>query len=116
MFPAVVSGDVEKLAIIDRVVGPFPEGFAREVDRTFGGVFSFNGGRVTVKYPPFEMSPSPTHHGDALRRLQAFRPLSVRSFISYYCLPYAKHFILDFHLQFDTSRPVTSVDVSRSPS
>ncbi|KAI0730646.1 kinase-like protein [Earliella scabrosa] len=74
LYPASVDTDREHLAIIDKVVGPFPEGYARRIEEKLPGTFSFDG-VAQIRYPPPTTTTSAAEHGDPMRRLEDLRPL-----------------------------------------
>ncbi len=76
LFPADMDTDREHLAMIDKVVGPFTEEYAHGIEDKLPGTFSFIG-RVAVRFPRAGVSLSAEEHGEAMRRLENLKPLSV---------------------------------------
>ena len=55
IFERGIESRREHLAIVDKVVGPFPEAFARNVEYYLPGTFSFKwDGRPSVVYPALD--------------------------------------------------------------
>ncbi|KAL7281165.1 hypothetical protein ACG7TL_004473 [Trametes sanguinea] len=76
LFSSDIDGDREYLATIDRLVGPFPDRFARSIESNHPGVFAF-GDKVTVQYPSPGSLQSASEYAEAMRRLELVRPLGV---------------------------------------
>nr|VWO95048.1 N/A [Ganoderma boninense] len=76
LFSSDISSDREHLAALDRVLGPFPRGFAHTVDARFPGTFSLDDDIVKVHYPPLDTVVTRDSYGDSMRRLERMRPLS----------------------------------------
>lgn len=76
LFPREVESDLECLAIIEKVLGPFPELFARNFEQNFAGTFIL-GRLVSVAFPPTISEEARATHGVALHRLETIKPLSV---------------------------------------
>ncbi|KAI0349056.1 kinase-like protein [Trametes cingulata] len=72
-----IEGDIEYLAAIDALVGPFPEDYALMVNARFPNIFTLTG-RVTVKFPADGTDPHDPEACEALRRLASIRPVSAR--------------------------------------
>ena len=77
IFEGDSESDREQLAFMDRIVGPFPEDYAAEVERVVPGTFSFCG-RVTVLYPAPGTPLTRAEHSKPVLRIERARPLSVR--------------------------------------
>ncbi|KAI0352249.1 kinase-like protein [Trametes cingulata] len=74
LFDGAIENDHEHLATVDRLLGPFPEAYARRIDMKYPGTFVF-GDRTRVRYPPVDVSPSIELHLDPMRRLEATKAL-----------------------------------------
>lgn len=79
LLPRDVQSDQEHLAIIDKVFGPFPEPYAREVEQKFAGTFTFGVRGPTVVFPRDNFKQSEAPEGLVLRRIEELRPLWVRA-------------------------------------
>lgn len=75
LFPSGVSCDLEHLALVERVVGPFPEQYAHLVEMQRPGTFTLN--PATVLFPPRGMVDSIANYSAAMVRLEQSLPLSV---------------------------------------
>ncbi|KAI0348960.1 kinase-like protein [Trametes cingulata] len=69
--------DREHLAVVDRVISPFPEKYAREVNERIPGTFVITD-KVTVEYPVGGIPLSRDEHGPPLQRISAAAPVSTR--------------------------------------
>ena len=76
LFPREVESDLECLAIIEKVLGPFPDLFARNVEQNFAGTFTL-GRQVAVAFPSTISDEEGATHDAAMHRLETFKPLSV---------------------------------------
>ena len=76
LLPREAHSDQERLAIVDKVLGPFPDQYAREIEHKFLGTFTFGPCGPTVVYTP-EVSNEAEEGQEALLRLEELRPLSV---------------------------------------
>ncbi|KAI0661151.1 kinase-like domain-containing protein [Cubamyces menziesii] len=74
LFDCEIESEREYLAAIDNLLGPFPEDFARAVERKYPGNFEFDG-RVTVNYPA-PGAQAEEEYADAMRRLERVQPLA----------------------------------------
>ena len=79
LFPRQVESILEHLAILEKVLGSFPESFARNVEQNLAGTFTL-GRRVAVAFPSTISDEECATHGVAMHRLENFKPLSVSSF------------------------------------
>ena len=77
LFDGDCESDREYLALVDRIVGPFPEDYAQVIERAIPGTFSFNG-RVKVLYPAHGAILTRQEHLKPVLRIERARPLSVR--------------------------------------
>ena len=85
LFPSEVDSSLEHLAIIEKILGPFPEPFARNVEQKFAeGMFTFSQ-FVTVAFPPAISDEACATHGPASYRLETIKPLSVSRFSTIIC-------------------------------
>ncbi|KAI9062000.1 kinase-like protein [Trametes sanguinea] len=74
IFEPDIEGDREYLAAIDRVLGPFPTGYATALEAKYPGTFCV-AERVSVKYPPTLDGIPRSEDADAMRRLERIRPI-----------------------------------------
>ncbi|KAI9065713.1 kinase-like protein [Trametes sanguinea] len=75
LFDADIDGDREYLAAVERLLGAFPAGFARDVESHHPGHFAFSD-KVTVEYPPLGILLAAADYAEAMRRLERIRPLA----------------------------------------
>ncbi|OSC96186.1 kinase-like protein, partial [Trametes coccinea BRFM310] len=79
-----IGTDLEQLATVDALLGPFPREFAIMVNKKSPDTFTV-GDNVSVNFPlPEADTPSP-EEVDALRRLEQLRPISARIHIPLLC-------------------------------
>ncbi|KAI9069266.1 kinase-like protein [Trametes sanguinea] len=78
LFDGDIDTDREYIATIERLLGPFPETFAREIESKYPGVFTFEGTKVAVQYPPPCSLLSASDYADAMRRLERVKPLAAQ--------------------------------------
>lgn len=86
LFPSDVSCDLEHLALVQKIVGPFPEQYAQQVERQRPGTFSLN--PATVLFPPRGILDSAIQYSDAMIRVERSPPLSVRGV---FCMEQSYH-------------------------
>lgn len=77
LLPRDIQSDREHLAVIDKVFGPFPEQYAREVEQKFAGTFTFGVRGPTVVFQPGDLKQLEQVDGVMLRRLEELRPIWV---------------------------------------
>ncbi|KAI0716609.1 kinase-like protein [Earliella scabrosa] len=75
LFPAGMATPREHLALVERLVGPFPVGFASSVESKFPGTFRTDS-EVRVVFPGKELNRE--EHGPPLSRLQSTKPLAAQ--------------------------------------
>lgn len=73
LFDPAYQGDMEYLAMMDRLVGPFPRDYAVDIEGKYPGTFNLHS-RVSVRYPLVGTSAT----SDAVLRVESVQPLSVR--------------------------------------
>ena len=79
LFPHTIASDRERLAVLDRVLGPFPEQFAHDVEEKLPGIFIFDENGPTVMFQPDPLDDWQVAENEwTLKRLESMRPLSVR--------------------------------------
>ncbi len=78
LVPSASTTDQERLATVEKLVGPFPEDYAQSIEDRFPDTFAFEDTMAVVIYPPTDESISEPDHIAALRRLEQIRPISVR--------------------------------------
>ena len=76
VFNGDCESDREYLATIDRVLGPFPQDYAEDIERVIPGTFSF-GDRVRVLYPAPGTVLKREEHSQPILRIEQAKPLSV---------------------------------------
>ncbi|KAI0359348.1 kinase-like protein [Trametes cingulata] len=72
----IVLDDREHLAHVNRIIGPFPEAYARAIEAKYSGTFAFSDGRVVVVYPPGGSTVSAADFVGVMRWLEQSKPLS----------------------------------------
>ncbi len=75
LFPSTVSCDLEHLTLIDKIVGPFPEEYARSIELKCPGTFTLD--PVAICFPPSGTSAPAAEHMDSMMRIEQACPLSV---------------------------------------
>lgn len=77
LLPRDIGSDREHLAILEKVLGPFPEVYARELEQTCAGTFTFSAQGASVVFPSYVSADSVKAHETTLKRLETIMPLSV---------------------------------------
>ena len=76
LFPQGIESSREHLALVERIVCPFPMDFATRYESGHPGTFRIDG-TVTVVFPPGNAVLEKEKHGPAMRRIQCALPLAV---------------------------------------
>lgn len=78
LFPHTVACDKERLAVLDRVLGPFLEQFARHAEEKLPGTFNFDETGPTIMFQPEPLDEWQMAESEwTFKRLESMRPLSV---------------------------------------
>lgn len=77
LLPRDIDTDREHLAILEKTLGPFPEVYARDLEQTCAGTFTFGSQGASVVFPPGVSTESMKTYESNLKRLENMMPLSV---------------------------------------
>ncbi|OJT15963.1 Serine/threonine-protein kinase AFC2 [Trametes pubescens] len=84
LFDPNVSSDLEHLAMVDRIAGPFPIEFARAIETATPGAFRF-APKIELIYPPATSGRSRNALAASVRRVHHAKPICVSSQYHMFC-------------------------------
>lgn len=79
LFYPDIASDREHLALLERVLGPFPLDFASTVEAAYPGTFRFDH-NPTVIFPPGGIAFASEQYAGPMQRILDAQPISVRRF------------------------------------
>ena len=76
LFSFGIDTDREHLATVDKIVGPFPEDYAHEVEDKLPGTFTFEES-TSIRFPPESKPLTDEDLSAPMKRLEQTKPLAV---------------------------------------